>query len=255
MGMVKTQKEIELIRESGKRLARVLKAVIAATKPGVTTKELDMLAERLIREGGDTPSFLNYQPEGASYPYPATLCISVNDEVVHGLPGDRVLTEGDVVGLDLGLSHEGYHTDMAETIIIGTNNNERIKQLVSATKKALDAGVAAARAHNRVGDIGNAIEEVIKKAGFGIVEELGGHGIGEAIHEEPFVGNFGEPKTGVELVSGMVLAIEPIVTEKSPRVFIDSDGYTFKTNDHKCAAHFERTILIRAGAPEILTPL
>ncbi len=255
MGIVKTKEEIEHIRESGRRLATVLKEVISATKIGVSTKDLDALAERLIREGGDTPSFLHYQPDGAEYPYPATLCVSVNDEVVHGIPGEYVLQDGDIVGLDLGLCHNGFHTDMAETVIVGNAPSDRVEALVKATKESLKLGIQAARAGNKVGDIGSAIEQVVQKTGFGIVEELGGHGIGKDVHEEPFVANFGTEGTGVDLVSGMVLAIEPIVTEGSPRVFLDKDGYTFKTRDGKRAAHFERTILVRDGAPEILTPL
>lgn len=255
MGIVKTKEEIEYLREGGRRLSGVLKKVIAATVPGVTTKELDALAERLIKEGGDTPSFLHYQPDGAEYPYPATLCISVNDEVVHGIPGEYILKDGDIVGLDLGLCHRGFHTDMAETVVVGAPSSERIVALVRATKEALSAGIRAARGGNRVGDISSAIEGTIQKAGFGVVEELGGHGIGKDVHEEPYVANFGTEGTGVDLVPGMVLAIEPIVTEGSPRVFLDKDGYTFKTRDKKYSAHFERTILIRDGAAEILTPL
>lgn len=249
---VKTEEEIKLLRESGRRLARVLAEVSRHAVVGVSAKELDTLAEKLIRDGGDTPAFKNYQPEGADYPYPATLCISINEEVVHGIPGERVLLEGDIVSLDLGLTHQGLITDMAVTVPVG-KIDRKSTNLIAATRDALAAGIAAARGGNTIGDIGAAIEELVKSRGFKVVDILGGHAVGNHVHEEPFVPNYGEPGDGPKLKPGMVLALEPIVSMGSGEVFIDRDGYTYKTEEGVRAAHFEDTILITESAAEILT--
>jgi len=252
--MIYNKEEIEILREGGKRLSRVLDEVEAAVAPGISTKELDEIAERSIREVGDIPAFLNYTPEGAPVKYPATLCVSVNDEIVHGIPkANRVLKEGDVVGIDLGLKHKGLFVDMARTVAVGEISEED-KNLVSITKKALDAGIDAARGGGHIGDIGAAIEEVIKGTGLSIVEDLGGHGVGHNVHEDPFIPNFGKAGTGPKLKPGMVLALEPMINMGDKNVILSfDDGYTFSTKDGKKSAHFEHTILITDGAPEILT--
>jgi methionyl aminopeptidase len=251
---LKTQKDIEILREGGKRLAKILKLVAAEVKPGVSTAYLNDFAEKLIKEGGDTSAFLNYTPRGADRPYPASLCISLNDEVVHGIPNEspRDLKEGDVVSLDLGLIHKKLFTDHAITIGVG-KINPKAQKLLEMTKKALMAGIKEAKPGNKTGDIGYAIEQAVAMHKFGIVEELAGHGVGFAVHEEPFVPNFGIPGEGAPLKSGMVIAIEPMFTLGGPEVELDDDGYTYRTSDGSLAAHFEHTVLITEKGPEILT--
>ncbi len=256
--MIASEKDIPVLREAGTRLARVLKAVSKEVAPGVETKSLNEFAERLIREGGDTPSLVGYTPKGAKRPYPATLCVSVNDEVVHGIPNEnsRVLEEGDIVGLDCVLTHRGLFVDSAVTVIAGKGDSERYKRakkLLAATEEALMAGIAAARGGAHVGDISAAIEAVGVGHGYGIVYELGGHGVGRAVHETPYIPNVGDAGKGERLLSGMVIAVEPMFTEGTSRVKLLPDGYTFVTKDGSRAAHFEHTILITEGAAEILT--
>lgn len=251
-GMIKTEEEIAVIREGSRRLARVLVAVRDACVPGVTTSELDLLAERLIREGGDEPAFLNYTPEGARTPYPSTLCVSVNDEVVHGIGGGRALKEGDIIGIDLGLIHQGLFTDSALTVPVG-QVDDGAKKLIAVTEQALMEGINAARGGNTVGDIGYAIEKYVREQGFVIVEELGGHGVGYKQHEDPHIANYGDRGQGLKLKPGMVLALEPIVNEGTRYIKLMPDGYTYVTRDHKRSGHFEHTILITDGPAEILT--
>jgi methionyl aminopeptidase len=226
-------------------------------KPGVSTKDLDLYAEKLIREMGDTPAFLNYRPEGASKPYPASLCVSINDEVVHGIPNKkRILKEGDIVSLDLGLKHKGLFTDMAITVSVGKTNVANQK-LMEITEQALHVGIDAARVGNTIGDIGNSIESFIRsrKDKYGIVEVLAGHGVGRAIHEDPFIPNFSKKGTGEKLAPGMVLAIEPMINLGTKNVTIDADDWTFRTADGKNSAHFEHTILITDSEADILTKI
>ncbi|MBI5077885.1 MAG: type I methionyl aminopeptidase [Candidatus Yonathbacteria bacterium] len=251
-GFIKTAEEIEILREGGKRLARILSALQGAVKPGVTTRELDKLAEKLMRDDGDEPAFLNYTPEGASHAYPGTLCVSVNDEIVHGIGGNRVLEEGDIIGIDTGVKHKGLFTDSALTVPVG-RIDDTAKKLIAATEGALNAGILAARAGNTTGDIGYAIEKYVKEHGFVVVEELGGHGVGYKQHEDPHISNYGDRGQGMRLRPGMVLALEPIVNEGTRYIKLMPDGYTYVTRDHKRSAHFEHTILITDGAPEILT--
>ncbi len=256
MVIIKTPEEIEILREGGKRLAEVLYKLRDMVKPGVSTKDLDMYAEKLIREMGDVPAFLNYRPAGAKKPFPASLCVSVNDEVVHGIPNKkRILKEGDIVSLDLGLKHKNLFTDMAITVPVGkvSANNQK---LMEVTEKALQVGIDAVRAGGMVGDIGNAIESFVRSQGkYGIVEVLSGHGVGRAIHEDPYIPNFGKAGKGEKLVSGMVVAIEPMLNLGTKNVTIDEDGYTFRTADGKSSAHFEHTILITDAGAEILTKI
>lgn len=252
--MIASEKEIPLLREGGKRLGRVLRQVAKAVVPGVSTGELDALAERLIREGGDIPSLIGYTPRGAARPYPATICVSINDEVVHGIPNEnpRIISAGDIVGLDCVIAHEGVLVDSALTVIAG-KGDKQAKALLKATEEALAAGIRAAKAGGFIGDISAAIEEVGVARGYGIVFELGGHGVGNAVHEEPYVPNVGDAGTGALLLPGLVIAIEPMFTEGTPRVELLKDGYTFVTRDGSRSAHFEHTILITEKGPEILT--
>lgn len=249
---LKSQKEIAALREGGRRLAGVLKRLAAKVAPGVTTLDLDRHAEALIREAGDEPAFLRYQPWGAQYPYPASVCISVNNEVVHGIPGTTMLKDGDIVSLDLGVRHEGLITDAAVTVIVGSGD-EKAKKLVEMTKEALNVGISAIKPGGFVGDIGQAIENLVKPNGFGIVTLLGGHGVGYEVHEEPYIPNYKMKGNGPKLKPGMVLAIEPMLTEGSEDVYLDKDGYTWKTVDGLRAAHFEHTVAVTEKGVEILT--
>ena len=255
MIIIKTPEEIEIIREGGKRLATVLYKVKEMVKPGISTKELDTYALKLIREMGDEPAFLNYKPDMQSTAYPATICISVNEEVVHGIPKkDKILNEGDIVSLDLGLKHKNLFTDMAITVPVGEISNAS-KKLLEVTEKSLKIGIEAAQNGNKIGDIGHAIESFVRPYHYGIVEILAGHGVGRAIHEDPYIPNFGKAGTGAKLQSGMIIAIEPMVNTGTKNVTLEKDGWTFRTADKKRSAHFEHTILITEKGPEILTIL
>ncbi len=252
---IKTVKDIALLREGGKRLADILAEVAAKAQPGVSTDYLNDFAESLIQQHADRSAFLNYRPSGARRPYPASLCISLNDEVVHGIPNEkpRQLLEGDVVSLDLGLIHEGLITDHAVTVGVG-NISSAAKKLLAVTQEALAVGIKAACAGNTTGDIGYAISSFVRSKGdYGIIEELTGHGVGYSVHEDPFVPNFGKRGQGALLKPGMVIAIEPMLTLGSKNILLDEDGYTIRTSDGSLAAHFEHTILITKTSPEILT--
>ncbi len=251
---IKNDIERARLIEAGKRLAAALRALRAAVAPGVTAEELDDKAEALIRAGGDEPVFLGYTPEGARRPYPATLCVSINDEVVHGIPNEseKILKEGDIVGLDLGLAHEGIIVDAAITVPVAQTDAES-SRLLRATEEALAAGIAHATLGNHIGDISHAIAKTIERAGFSIVKSLGGHGVGDHVHEEPFIPNYGRPGTGPVLAEGMVLALEPISSAGKAAVILAPDGYTYKTKDGSRSAHFEHTILIEKDGPRIMT--
>jgi methionyl aminopeptidase len=255
MIIIKTPQEIEILREGGKRLATVLFKVKEIVKPGISTKDLDDYALKLIKDMGDEPAFLNYRPEGADSPYPASLCVSVNNEVVHGIPSSKkILQEGDIVSIDLGIKHKGLFTDMAMTVPVGEISAASVK-LLKTTEQALNTGISAAIGGNRIGDISNAIESYVRPHKYGIVEVLSGHGVGRAIHEDPYVPNFGKAGVGAKLVPGMVIAIEPMLNNGTKNVTLDKDGWTFRTADGKKSAHFEHTVLITDGEPEILTKI
>ena len=248
---LKKGKDLENLRESCKRLAKVLQAVSKEVKPGVTTGYLNDFVYKMIIDGGDKPAFLNYQPFGADYPYPGSICISVNDEVVHGIGGDRVLKEGDIVGLDGGIKHKGMISDSAVTVAVGKISKED-EELMRVTREALQAGINAAVCGNYANDISKAIEKSVPKK-YGIVKILSGHGVGYKVHEEPYIPNFDDGVKGPKLVPGMVLALEPMINLGTDEVYLEEDGYTFVTEDHKKSAHFEHTILITEGKAEILT--
>ena len=248
-----SETELETLREGGKRLARVMESVVARIAPGVTTEELEDHARAEIEKLGDVPAFLGYQPGGATRPYPAAICTSVNDEVVHGIPNKhpRTLKEGDIITVDIGLVHNKLITDMAYTVSVGQSElNER---LINTAQEALKRAIAAARPGNTTGDIAHAVESFVKGKGFSVPHELGGHAVGRAVHEEPFIPNVGNPGEGETLERGMVLAIEPIVMEKGGEVVLESDGYTFRSSDGGRAAQFEHTIIVTDGDAEIVT--
>jgi len=245
---IKTPGQIAIMREAGLVVARTLETVAAAVRPGVTTAELDALAEREIRAAGATPSFLGY------HGYPATICTSVNDEIVHGIPSPaRRLNEGDIISIDCGAIVSGWHGDAAVTVGVGAISAEHAA-LLRACEAALWQGLARARAGGRLGDISHAVEVSIAQAGsYGVVEEYTGHGIGTAMHMDPPVPNYGRPGRGPRLRAGMALAIEPMVTIGSPETVLLDDGWTVITADGTWAAHFEHTVAISADGPWVLT--
>ncbi|MBP6931634.1 MAG: type I methionyl aminopeptidase [Candidatus Pacebacteria bacterium] len=252
--IIKTAEEIEILREGGKILAEILALVAEKVAPGISTYELDQYAYKLIKERGGDPAFLNYRPEGHAKPYPATLCSSVNSEIVHGIPKRGIiLKEGDIVSIDLGIKYKGLYTDHAMTVGVGAIS-KRDQRLLDDTREALDIGIWAARGGATTGDIGYAIESFVHNR-YGIVRELSGHGVGKKIHEDPYIPNYGKAGKGTKLVPGMVVAIEPMLTSGSAHIYVADDGYTVKTEDGGRAAHFEHTILITEGDPEILTKI
>jgi methionyl aminopeptidase len=251
--MIARTHDIAGLTEAGKRLGAVLDALAAATRPGTTTLELDTLAEKLIREKGDEPSLKGFLPDGARRPYPATLCISINDEVVHGIPSaTRTIKDGDIVGLDLCLGHKGYVVDSALTVPVGKIPHVA-QNLMAVTQESLARGIEMARPGNRIGDISHAIEDAFKGSGFSLVKVLGGHGVGNSVHEEPFVPNVGHAGTGPQIEVGMVLAIEPIANAGKASVTILPDGYTYRSKDGSLSAHFEHTVLIGETSTMVLT--
>ncbi len=250
--IIKKPEQIAIIREGGEILAKVLAKTAKMVSPGISTYELDQYAYKLIKEEGGLPAFLNYKPEGADRAYPASLCVSINNEIVHGIPKkNRILKEGDIVSLDLGLKYKGLFTDHAVTVPVG-EISKKDQQLINDTKKALEIGIWAARGGNTVGDIGEAIESFVNHR-YGIVRELAGHGVGVEIHEDPYVPNYGKAGKGQKLIPGMIIAIEPMLNIGKDNIISLDDGYTIKTADGTRSAHFEHTILITEGDAEILT--
>jgi methionyl aminopeptidase len=250
--ILKSRDEIELIRQAGKIVALTLATVRAAVRPGVTLLELDRLGEQVIRDHGAEPSFLGYQPHFADSPFPATLCLSVGDAIVHGIPDGYRLREGDVLSVDCGAIVGGYHADAAVTVGVGALDPP-VERLLDATSQALDAGIEQARPGNRLGDVSHAIGRVARAGGFGIVPDFGGHGVGQRLHEDPQVLNDGQPGRGLRLREGLVLALEPMFTTGSGDYVLRPDGWTLATADGSVAAHFEHTIALTADGPERLT--
>lgn len=250
---IKSSDEIEIIHEGGKILAGVLAVVAEVAKPGVATIELDILAEKLIREAGGVPSFKNYKTKDDRVSYPASLCVSINDEVVHGIPSkSRILKDGDIVGLDVGMRYQKLYTDTAVTVAVGEVTGGA-KKIIEVCKKSLEMGIGVVRPGARIGDIGFAVQSYVEKNGFHIVRNLVGHGVGYAAHEEPEVPNFGKKGEGPVLKEGMVLAIEPMITAGSPILILDKDKWTWKTRDSSLSAHFEHTVAVTKDGAEILT--
>ena len=246
---LKSKAELGHMREAGRIVAETLALLTEAARPGVTLVELDSLAEGVIRKYGAVSSFLGYK---GPTPYPKVLCASVNDVVVHGIPDERRLVEGDIVGLDFGVSWKGFHADAARTVGVGRISPER-QRLLDVTRDALALGVAAAVPGGRVGDIGAAVQQFVERAGFSVVRDFVGHGIGRRMHEEPQVPNYGAAGRGRRLREGVVLALEPMVNAGTWEVDVRPDGWTVATADGKDSAHFENTVAVTAHGPEVLT--
>ncbi len=244
---LKSAREIELMREGGKILGCVLSELKKYVKPGQTTLEVDRKAAALIRERGGQSAFKGYRD------YPAYICTSVNEEVVHGIPSDRVLVEGDILSVDVGVKYMGYYTDAARTWVVGQGSREAEELIRVARESLYKAGLDMIRPGNKLGDVSHAIQKFIESNGFGVVRDFVGHGIGRAIHEEPQVPNFGKPGRGVKIEPGLVIAVEPMVTQGSFEVVILEDGWTVVTKDGKLASHHEDTIAITESGPELLT--
>ncbi len=245
---LKTPQEIALLREAGRIVALALQELAALVRPGVTTGELNRFAEEFLRRAGARPAFLGY------HGFPASICASVNDEVVHGIPGLRMLEEGDIISIDIGAVYQGYYSDAAATFPVGKISPEAAR-LLEVTREALYRGIAQAVPGNRVGDISAAIQQHVEAHGFSVVRDLAGHGIGRNMHEDPQVPNFGKPGHGPRLQPGLVLAIEPMVNAGSHEVVLRPDGWTVVTKDGSLSAHFEHTVLVTSGEPEVLTRL
>ena len=250
--IVRNAEDKLVLQEGGKILKSILLTLQKKTKAGIATQEIDAWAEAMICEAGGTPSFKNYRAWGAKSKYPASVCVSVNDEVVHAIPSGRVIKKGDMVSIDIGMKYGGLFTDTALTFAVG-DVSKKAKHLIKVTEKALLVGIKKARAGATTGDIGYVIQKYVEAEGFGVVRELVGHGVGLKVHEEPDIPNWGNPGTGILIEEGMVLALEPMVTEGSPDVKIDADGWTWRTRDGKLSAHFEHTILVTKKDAKILT--
>lgn len=251
---LKSKEEIDILREGGKRNAEILRTLSAMVRPGLSVLELENEARRLLKESGDASATLGYTPLGHRRAFPAAICVSVNEEIVHGIPNEnpRTLEEGDIVTVDLSMVHKGLYTDSAITVAVG-EVDETSAKLIRDTKAALMRGIEAARPGNRVGDIGEAISDFVETTGFSIAEDLAGHGLGYKLHEDPFVPNVGRSGQGERLVPGMVIAIEPMLCVGSGRIKSLSDGYTIVTRDGSRSAHFEHTIAITEKGNIILT--
>jgi methionyl aminopeptidase len=237
--------ELRKLEDASRVVLETLEVVTRAVEPGVTTLDLDRLAEEEIRRRGAKPAFLGYRG------YPKTLCTSINDEVVHGIPGKRALNEGDIIGIDCGAIVDGYYGDAARTVAVGRIGAER-EELLQVTREALAAGIAAARPGGRVSDIGAAIEAIAIAHGYGVVRDFVGHGVGTALHEEPQIPNYGPAGKGARLAAGMVIAIEPMFNLGRAEVSVDKDGWTVRTRDGSASAHFEYTVALEPGGAVIL---
>lgn len=243
---IKSEREIELMRHAGHINYLTHEEIKKHIKVGVTTKELDTIAYNFIKKNDCIPSFLNY--EG----YPASICTSINDEIVHGIPGNTKIKNGDIISIDVGVGYHGYHSDAARTYVVGDVKQE-VKDLVANTEKSLYNGLSVIKEGARIGDIGYAVSEIAKEHGYGVVRELVGHGVGTSVHEDPDVPNYGKKGTGMVLKSGMVIAVEPMLNLGSRHVYLCDDEWTIKTDDEKPSAHFEHTVLVTKDGYEILT--
>lgn len=251
MIFLKTEEEIELLRQSNLLVGKTLAEVAKLIKPGVTTLELDKVAEEFIRDNGATPTFKGY-PNHNGQPFPATLCTSVNCQVVHGIPNNTALKEGDIVSVDCGVLMNGFCGDSAYTFCVG-EVSEEVKKLLKTTKEALYLGIENAVVGKRIGDIGYAIQNYCESNSYGVVREFVGHGIGKNMHEDPQVPNYGKRGSGTLLKRGLCIAIEPMITLGDRNVVMESDGWTVRTKDYKYAAHYEHTIAVAAGKADILS--
>jgi len=245
---LKTKEEIGVMREGGKILAKIMEKLEEKVKIGITTEELDEIAESLILKSGGKPNFKGY--EG----FPATICASINEELVHCLPSTRTLKEGDIISIDIGMKYKGFHTDMARTFPVGKISFET-QRLIKVTKKALKRGIKKAKITAQFGDISNTIQRYVETQGFNVVRELSGHGIGKLLHEEPKIPNFGKRHSGIKIKEGMVFCIEPMVTVGDWKIEKAKDGFCFKTKDNSLSCHFEDMIAITKKGPIVLTKL
>lgn len=252
MVKLKSEKDLQGLRASGKILVSVIIALREKAKVGVALIELEELAKAMLKEAGATSAFLNYQPEGSMKSYPFNICASLNDQVVHGQPTSYVLQSGDVLKIDLGVVYKNYITDAALTVALGEAAPE-VKRLLSVTEEALKLGIGAARNGNTLGDVGWAIENHVETNGLSVIEGLTGHGVGFKLHEEPTVYNYGRKGEGMKLKEGLVLAIEPMISIGTPRIRQNKDDESYSTKDGSMSAHFEKTIAITKNGPEILT--
>lgn len=253
---IKTPEDIQKMREGGKNLAFVVSEVAKAVKPGVSTVDLDELARKLIESFGDKPAFLDYMPSGAKRGFPGTICASINHEIVHGVPNEdpQILKDGDIIGIDCGLIHKGMYLDHAVTVGVG-NISKEAQKLLNVTKEALLSAIKEAKPGNHIGDIGACVQKHAIKHKYQIIEGLCGHGVGYAIHEDPYVPNYGKKGEGEELRVGMVIAIEPMFSPTTGKTKIAKDGFTYLTADGSLATQFEHTVAILENGPEILTML
>ncbi|HMO78980.1 MAG TPA: type I methionyl aminopeptidase [Candidatus Paceibacterota bacterium] len=252
---LKNKTEIEKLKIGGKKLATILNETAKMVKPGISAHELNIFVEKMIKDLGAKSSFKNYRPSGAKTPFPASLCVSINDEIVHGIPSfDKQIKNGDVVKIDCGIISDGLFTDSAITIAVGDVPKE-IKEMINRTKEALNAGIKQCKIGNHIGDIGLAIENVANDSGFTIVNDLTGHGVGYAVHEDPYVPNTADFGKREKMENGLVIAIEPMFTNGGPEIIVAKDGHTYKTKDGSIATQFEHTIAITEDGPIILTKL
>lgn len=240
--------KLTAMRQGGKILATILLEIKKSVKPGTKTFEMNDLANRLCLKHGVKPSFLGYGG------YPASLCVSINNEIVHGIPGDRIINDGDIVSIDFGIELNGFHTDSAISFGVG-NISAEAHRLLTVTEKALMLGIEKARSGNHIGEIGSVVQKHVESNGFSVVRTLVGHAIGASVHEEPYIPNFGKQNEGPKIKEDTALAIEPMVTVGSYEVVLDKDGWTYKTEDGSLAAHFEHTVWVHPDGPEILTSL
>lgn len=254
MIVLKTEAELVRMREAGRILAAVLDELAGLVRPGVATRDLEEVADRRIREAGASATFRG-QPGMVSYapPYPAATCISINEQVIHGIPSDRVLKEGDLVSIDAGVTWQGWIADAAVSVVAGKAHPD-VQRLMDTTRRGLMAAIDVARPGKKLGDVSFAVQQHAMAEGFGVVREFCGHGVGRSLHEDPPIPNYGTPGTGPVLRPGMTLAIEPMLTMGSHQVKVKRDGWTVVTSDGKPAAHFEHSVLVTDGAAEILTP-
>jgi len=252
MILLKNNKDIEMLKQSGSILVEILNVLVSESKAGVALKSLDIQAQRLIRKYGAKPSFLGYKPQGAHKPYNAAICTSVNDQIVHGLPSDYVLKDGDILKIDIGINYKNYFTDAAVTLGIG-KISEQASKLIEITRNALEKAIAVCLAGNHLGDIGWTIEQYVLANGFKVIKGLTGHGVGFALHEEPTVYNYGKKGEGMELKPGLVIAIEPMASIGTSEIRQLTDD-SYATKDGSLSAHFEKTVAITENGPEVLTP-
>lgn len=249
---IKSKSEIEIMRESGKILAEILQLLASKVKPGISGDELEKVAEKEVKKYNVISSFKNYRTHKNGVPFPSIICLSINDEIVHGFPFGKIIKESDIVSIDMGVKHKGFHSDSAVTVGAG-KISKKAQKLIEVTKESLIKGIEQVKPGNRIGDIGFAVQKYAEKNDFSVVRNLVGHGVGRSIHEPPEVPNFGNKKTGLKLCPGMTFAIEPMINEGSYYIKVDDDQWTIRTKDGKLSAHFEHTVAVTEDGYEILT--